>query len=382
MLFSLAIVIGPVAVPEYIDGLGSGVLGAKGNESTCKAQGFFKQLGLTAALYNTSLCIYYLLLIVYNWSNTRINKIKVWLLGPPAVIGVVLAAVAIPYYKLQLTACDMDASRKWKPAIAFTIIPICVMLFVTTAIMVKIYLHVRKGERRANRWRCAGHSTGSFQQKALSMTQNTRSTSNVSSSLVNPESANESSNGRSSSFSIARLRRQSSSFFENTTSEKEKEVFWQSLLFLMGFYLTWPIFISFHFLDFLESTRRYALSVCILLFCPLQGVHNFLVYTRGRRKRARQARRLKKTAKRREKNRVSQLSTQKIEKHEKTNSAAVEEDLPIHTASNPHERSLIEEQSGSVDANEFFENEWNNQIDAVEASVTAQETVHRGDESH
>lgn len=330
VLFSLAHVIGPTAAPEYIDGLWSGILGAKGNEATCKAQGFFLQLGLTTAFYNTSLCIYYLLLIVHNWSNTRLNQIKVWLLGPPAVIGVVLAAVAIPHYKLLFTECHLDAYQKWKPALAFFTIPCCILLFVMTAIMVKIYLHVRKGERQANRWRSTGDRIGSFQPKALSRTQSTRSTSNVSSSSVKPESMNESSSLRSSV--LARLRRQSSSFFENF-SGNEKEVFWQSLFFLMGFYLTWPIGISYQFLDVLESSRRYALSVCLRVFFPLQGVYNFLTYTRGRRKKACQARRLKKAAK----------------QQEKMNSAGVQEDPPIF--------SLIEEQRGSLDACEFVENE-------------------------
>lgn len=59
---SVAWVFSSAAIPVYNKyGDASNVYGARGNEGTCKAQGFLIQLNFTALFYNISLSTYYLL---------------------------------------------------------------------------------------------------------------------------------------------------------------------------------------------------------------------------------------------------------------------------------------------------------------------------------
>ncbi len=48
--------------------------GAKGNQETCKAQGFFIQIGTIAWFLNVSLALYYLLTIKYGWTKERLKR--------------------------------------------------------------------------------------------------------------------------------------------------------------------------------------------------------------------------------------------------------------------------------------------------------------------
>jgi len=53
-----------------------GVYGAIGNQETCSAQAFFAQFSLSTVMYNGSLAIYYVLVIVKGWKDSRIEKIE------------------------------------------------------------------------------------------------------------------------------------------------------------------------------------------------------------------------------------------------------------------------------------------------------------------
>merc|ERR1740139_1178214 len=68
---SLAIVISVAAFPQE-----SNIHGAHGNARTCTAQGFFMVLGFAVPLYNSSLNIFYVLTIRYNFSPKRFAKFE------------------------------------------------------------------------------------------------------------------------------------------------------------------------------------------------------------------------------------------------------------------------------------------------------------------
>ena len=49
---------------------------AVGNTTTCTIQGFFTNFNIGVALYNTSLSVYYLLIVRYKFTKKRINKVE------------------------------------------------------------------------------------------------------------------------------------------------------------------------------------------------------------------------------------------------------------------------------------------------------------------
>lgn len=57
----------------------TGIYGAVGNQQVCAAQGFFAQVSLAAVMYTGSLAVYYVLVIVKNWTDARIAKIEPYL---------------------------------------------------------------------------------------------------------------------------------------------------------------------------------------------------------------------------------------------------------------------------------------------------------------
>jgi len=101
----------------------SGILGAKGNNHTCIAQGFFLILGCAVPLYNSCLNIYYVLTIRYNVSSERFLKLEPILhmisILAPLSIAIICAthestmprvALCIPRGKISF----------WGPTVLFT----------------------------------------------------------------------------------------------------------------------------------------------------------------------------------------------------------------------------------------------------------------------
>jgi hypothetical protein len=56
-----------------------GVYGAVGTEQTCNAQAFFAQFSLSTVMYNASLAVYYVLVIVKEKKDHEIARIEPWL---------------------------------------------------------------------------------------------------------------------------------------------------------------------------------------------------------------------------------------------------------------------------------------------------------------
>lgn len=135
------------------------VYGARGNDATCTAQGFFIQLGLTSPFYNLALAIYYMLVISYGWREEQINNNKVgcWLYIVPLVAGLSFAFGGIPFYDVDVIMCYIS-SNDHRRMLIFLVIPLVVVIVLATAITIKIYLKVYFQERSAQRWRMTRRS--------------------------------------------------------------------------------------------------------------------------------------------------------------------------------------------------------------------------------
>ena len=66
----------------------SGIWLAFGSTATCNVQGFFNYFTQVTPLYNSSLCIHFLLAIKYEVSDSRRKNIDPFLLGIPAIWGI------------------------------------------------------------------------------------------------------------------------------------------------------------------------------------------------------------------------------------------------------------------------------------------------------
>jgi hypothetical protein len=141
MSASLWLGLGTWPIPE------GGGLWAVGNNTTCRVQGFFTQLGVCSSFYNASLSTYYWLVVVRGWREDKLRKIE-WLLhGIPMAWALVSAIVGLvlDVYGNATLWCWVSVEHEVFRWAAFYG-PLWFMIGLVTMNCVAIYRHVRKIE--------------------------------------------------------------------------------------------------------------------------------------------------------------------------------------------------------------------------------------------
>eukprot|EP00797_Seminavis_robusta_P008854 Sro162_g072850.2 (725) ;mRNA; r:45997-48171 len=200
------------------------VEGAMGNAATCKTQAFFIQLGFTSVFFNVSLAIYYVLVVAQGWKEFQLQKIRLYLLSGPVVVGLGLAFGALPIYHWLEYGCHIETPPEgelWS-ALVFVVLPLGISILAITASMMTVYCKVRSQSAAARKW-----------------------TMGVS-----------------------------------KASKMEQAVFWQCLFYVTAFYITWPLLFSVYLASLDDKVRIFGLSMTVAFVAPLQGFNNFLVYIR------------------------------------------------------------------------------------------------------
>ena len=238
------------------------VSGARGNDTTCKIQGFMLQLSFTGVLYFVSLTFYYLLTIRFRVRESRVKKWKWAFHVPPVLAGLLLALIALPDYESLNIIChlrtpDLVRSHQQRYIILVSVIPLGIAFVVSLLTMMVTYLYVRQTDRASNRWRM------SVQANNSSPSASTWQQSNDNSFTSAPSAEARIPARRSATATSGRL---------------TNAVFWQFSLYVLSFILTWGMY-------FVSSAgqatgRRYSYWVPLLVLTPLQGFWNAVVYFR------------------------------------------------------------------------------------------------------
>ena len=212
------------------------IYGAKGNETTCKMQGFILQLGLTATNYFVSLTAYYLLSIRFRYSESRLQKYKWAFHIPPLTVGLFTSISALPYYRDLFLVCHIPPpylkGGEMNDILLLCILPIAIAIVLSMISMCFTYTHVRKTDVASNRWRLGGGSIG------------------------RTNSANPS------------------------TGRMTNAVFWQFSLYVVSFMLTWPVYFAAMLIITRFNMAPYGYWVVLAILTPLQGCWNAIVYFR------------------------------------------------------------------------------------------------------
>eukprot|EP00980_Cylindrotheca_fusiformis_P030139 scaffold24450_cov122-Cylindrotheca_fusiformis.AAC.1 len=276
---SIANMFSTLPIPEYIHFESSsttfptGVYGAKGNSGTCAAQGFFVQLGHTSAFYNLVLSVYYVLVIKKGMRETQLQRLKYWFHVPALLVGFGLAFAGIPYYENIFLLChippDVELSSWTSSGVEplsitrtdsnglltiFSIAPISVVFIVGGVNMIVIYLHVRKQDRAANRWRM-GHRLAQHSADAPPV-------------------------GKvSSSWTMRSIRPKAQAV--PPSNRLSNEVWWQALFYMGSFLMAWPIYYYARF-SLMDLWGNFPFWVACCAMYPLQGFWNAIVFFRPR----------------------------------------------------------------------------------------------------
>lgn len=135
---------------------------ASGNQASCNAQGFLVQSSIAAVLYHATLSTYYVLVIKYNWKDTRLAKIEKYLHIIPLSFGIVTATIALSLGLMNPAdwdcwiAPDPDLSNEvlthalqW----AFFFGPLWAAILFSSFNMFQIYRFVRQTETKSDKWK-------------------------------------------------------------------------------------------------------------------------------------------------------------------------------------------------------------------------------------
>ena len=144
--------------------------------------------------------------------------------GTVTLISLVLALAGLRYYEFGFHVCQVlppPIAASWYPAIFFFIVPLSIVLAGTTLSTIAVLLEVRRREKAAMRFR-------------------------------------------------------SSRYLGDNQMHLTAKVFWKSVWYLSGFYLTYPIFFATFFVDITDKTI--ALFFLSSALNPSQGFWNFCVY--------------------------------------------------------------------------------------------------------
>ena len=291
---SLAWMVSTAAIPEYDDDRDSesGVYGAVGTEGTCKAQGFFLELGFVGSTaFTASLTTFYVLSIIYGYRESKMKPLRKYLLAIPSFIAVVLAAAAIPYYQPFYVAClvsnpntEVDGGDGWTQLIMFSILPVGISILISIANMGMILQFVVKQNRKANRWRFEAHSVRESSQE-LSVQQ--KRLANLRGSGKSLTSEQSSISGGSNASPRSRASRSVTSSMPGgrtrvKRNKTEKAVFWQAFWYVVAFLLTWVIYLIGQFKPYFSSDDQslYSFWIALLLLNPLMGFWNAFVYVK------------------------------------------------------------------------------------------------------
>jgi len=232
---SLTIAVGAAAIPRESD-----FYGAKGNERSCDAQGFFMMLGYAVPLYNSCLQIFYVLSIRYGISAQQFSKFE------PA-----LHAISILF---PLSWAVFFTARGYNSPWVFFCIPRGVLpLFVIGATVVLCFL-------------ICVISMVCICWKVISQARKMKQYTNF-------ETKNKSSARRRSQCRV---------------NEDKTQTIIQALLYVSAFVLTWtfPSITAFYTKGRVDMSVPFVLLTLTQIFFPLQGFWNFVFYIRPGVKKA------------------------------------------------------------------------------------------------
>jgi hypothetical protein len=242
--------------------------GSYGNEVTCKIQGFVLHLGFMSILFNASLSYFYKLSVLDGFRDRQFTlRYHILLVYLPACIGICVAIAAIHFVTFTPLGCMVGSHRDkggWMKLMYLFYAPYGPSFIYVPLNTMYIYWKVRMQRKAGNRWNLSA-----------------RANANSNRSL-NTESENSSMRY----FSVFRgLRRYFSNRLErphtSVLSRLERNVFWQSVWYVVAFLASYTIFAFVFAIDGYEADS-YPLFVLLSFLTPMQGFFNFLVFFRTR----------------------------------------------------------------------------------------------------
>lgn len=274
---------------------------AAGTTFTCTFQGFFTQLGVGAPMYNCALSFYYLIVIAFAFSETKVKRIEWFMHGIPLLLsfGTAIAGLPLTLYNSAGLWCwisslpdtcgntpegDGECERgdnawiyRW--AIYYGPVWFCV-LTITFNMVIVSYLVWAK-ERASQKFQFGQKSTLSCSVVSQGSTRNGMGESvnrYYGENNENKTSEAKANAGRIAKFFAKRQQKQQRKKKPGLASQ----VFWQAFYYVVGFYVTWICPTLLRLLQTIEKPVPFWVVMAMATLLPFQGFFNFMVYVRPR----------------------------------------------------------------------------------------------------
>jgi len=203
-----------------------GLHGSIGNKATCGFQGWLFQIGIASVYYSVLLCVYFLLVVKYNWTERKFSKVTKWVHLSVVAAGLIMAFAVIPFTSPDWRWCYIATppqAASWMPGVFFFVVPVALCIVAMTALTAVFVRYVLQVYRKTQ--------SKTMKEKGKGKGQKRRSLAS--------------------------------------------RTIWQSVWFLTVFYAVWPI----QFAAFVVPTvpSNYWIYLLAAILGPLQGFLNALV---------------------------------------------------------------------------------------------------------
>lgn len=241
----------------------SGLLYASGNQMTCTVQGFFIQCGISVSLLNSSLAVYYLLILKYEWKEKEIRAYQNLMYVAPFLWAVGTAIIGLPmklYNNANLwcwiasypSGCSGDTCIRGQQADicrwVFFYLPLWGTIVLVTYSQVSVLLHIKRILERMN----------------------------VDVSSTNNENSSEESGEIDPKDSEKRKLTKEQRISENR--RHTKEIATQCFLYSGSFYLTWFALTAVRIQQVTEVEVGFPIIAMAAFLTPSQGLPNLFIY--------------------------------------------------------------------------------------------------------
>lgn len=180
--------------------------------------------------YNVALCLYFVLVIKYNWMERKFAACIKWMHALVLAVAFILAFLSIPFHVGDYRWCYIQNppyAESRLPGILLFILPVSVSIIMITCLSISVVWYVRKTERRVERFSVKQGSAG--------------------------------------------------------ISPLLKKTLYLSFFFVGAFYIVWPIMFASFIMR--PTSSNYWFYVVAAILGPSQGIFNCLIFFQ-RKKRA------------------------------------------------------------------------------------------------
>jgi len=238
-----------------------GVYGAVGNQQTCSAQAFFAQFSLSTVMYNASLCLYYVLVIVKGWKDEEIVKVEPLFHGHAIAwgLGTGLASLGLTLFNqvgwdCWISAAPLGCQETWNSPDgtttcergdngslyqwAFYYAPLWFVIVLVSGLMYWVYHTVKAQEKAMDKYKVSASGAGGDSGRGLKRQTSTAQLSNY------------------------------------------KRIQKQAFYYVGAFFVTWLFPTIFQLVIVIAGKFPFPLLFLTALFVPIQGLLNLIVFIR------------------------------------------------------------------------------------------------------